>query len=193
VAALDAHQHSHLVLAAGQLDAGRRGDELQLVAVTGHLLLDGVDQFEGPVGVLPLVLRGIDPDGEELGAQIAFLRGFQIELTALQGIAQVKIFIHKALWSVGVGIDDQGGAMHRCGVLRFGWHIIGHFCWGLGADQRRDGGEQQGERKMGRRHRLGMSVYRKCREQGLGNSHFAQLHWFFAVLQLIAYFETSKA
>jgi hypothetical protein len=37
--------------------------------------------------------------------------------------------------------------------------------WGLGANQRRNGGEQQGERKIGRRHRLGMSVYRKSREK----------------------------
>jgi hypothetical protein len=35
---------------------------------------------------------------------------------------------------------------------------------GLGANQRRDGSEQKGERKMGRRHRLGMSVYPKSRE-----------------------------
>jgi hypothetical protein len=36
---------------------------------------------------------------------------------------------------------------------------------GLGANQRWNGGEQQGERKMGRIHRLGMSVYLKGREQ----------------------------
>jgi hypothetical protein len=39
---------------------------------------------------------------------------------------------------------------------------------GLGANQRRNGDEQQGERKMGRGHRLGMSVYRKSGEKGRG-------------------------
>jgi hypothetical protein len=39
----------------------------------------------------------------------------------------------------------------------------------LGVNQCWDSGEEQGEREFGRRHRLGMSVYRKSREQGIGN------------------------
>jgi hypothetical protein len=46
---------------------------------------------------------------------------------------------------------------------------MGHFGWGLGVNQRWDSGEEQSEREFGRRHRLGMSVYRRSREKGRGN------------------------
>jgi hypothetical protein len=56
------------MISMGFLDASRSSDELELVTVPGNLLFDGVDQIKSTAGVLPLVLRGIDPDGEELGA-----------------------------------------------------------------------------------------------------------------------------
>jgi hypothetical protein len=52
----------------GFLDAFRGNDKLHFVAVFGRLLLDGVDQLQGPVRILALVERGLDPDREELGA-----------------------------------------------------------------------------------------------------------------------------
>ena len=66
----------------------------------------------------PLYMSRIDPDGEELRAQIAFAGRIQVEVAAAQGIAEVKVFIHKALRGVGVGIDDQGRAMHLVGIWR---------------------------------------------------------------------------
>jgi hypothetical protein len=111
----------------------------------------------------PFVFRGFDPDGEELGAQIPLADAdSRLRLPPLQRVGKVKVLIDKALRGVGVGVDDNGGAMNRCGVLRFSWHFVGQIGWGLGANQRRDGEQQQSERDMGG-HRLGMSLYPKSR------------------------------
>jgi hypothetical protein len=66
------------------------------------------------------------------------------------------VFIHKALRGVGVGVDDEGGAMNPCGVLRFGRHVS-RGVRGLGNGKGWDGEEQQGERGTGA-HRLGVSI-----------------------------------
>jgi hypothetical protein len=55
MAALDAHERGELVSPVSVLDAGRGGDEHDLFGVPGHLLLDGVNQFEGAAGVLALI------------------------------------------------------------------------------------------------------------------------------------------
>jgi hypothetical protein len=113
VAALDAHERGELVLAMGLLDAFGRGDELDLVGMFGDLLLDGVDQLQGAAGVLALVEGGLDPDGEELGAQVALVDGVEVEVAAVERVGEVEVLIEKALRGVGVGVDDDGGENGR--------------------------------------------------------------------------------
>jgi hypothetical protein len=104
-----------------------------------------------------LVESGLDPDGEELGAEVAFADGGQIKVAAAEGVGEVKVFIHKALRGVGVGVDDEGGAMNACGAWGFWSHFEGRLRQGLGAQQGWDGEEQEGERERGA-HRLGVSI-----------------------------------
>ncbi len=77
----------------------------------GDLLLDGVDEDECAPRELALVGLGIDPDGEELRAKVALCRGFEIEVAAVERIAEVEVFIDEALGRIGVGVDDDGGAL----------------------------------------------------------------------------------
>ncbi len=60
----------------------------------------------------PLLSSGVNPDGEELRAQIALSSRFQVEVAAVERIAEIEILIDEALRRVGVGIDDDGGLLH---------------------------------------------------------------------------------
>jgi len=163
VAALNAHEGGELVVAVGLLNAGRGGDELDLVRVPRDLLLDGVDQLQGAAGVLALVLDGFDPDGEELRAQVAFVDGVEIEIAAVERIGEVKVLIDKALRGVGVGVDDDGGVMDPFGLAFWlaSWRAYRLRFGRIGAPGRR--GEQSGQGTGA--HRLGMSLYRRSRNR----------------------------
>ena len=80
-----------------------------------HLLLDGVDQDERAAREVTLVRPGIDPDGEELGAEVALFGGFEIPVAAVERIAEIEVLVDEALRRVGVGVDDDGGAFDLFG------------------------------------------------------------------------------
>ena len=67
--------------------------------------------IERAAGILALVEIGLDPDGEELRAEVAFVDGVEIELAAVERIAEVEVLIDEALRRVGMGVDDDGGAI----------------------------------------------------------------------------------
>ena len=75
MAAFNPHEGGEFVVAMGLLDAFGRGDKDDLVVMFGDLLLDSVNKVEGTAGEATLVGDGIDPDGEELGAEVAFVDG----------------------------------------------------------------------------------------------------------------------
>jgi hypothetical protein len=75
------------------------------------------------MGVLALVIRGLDPDGEEFGAQIPLVYGVEVQIATPQGLSEVEVLIDKALRGVGVAVNDEGGLMNPCGALRFGFHL----------------------------------------------------------------------
>ena len=54
------------------------------------------------------VLIGVDPDGEELCVEIAFLCGVVVEHAAVEWVGEVPVLVDEALWGVGVGVDDDG-------------------------------------------------------------------------------------
>ena len=58
----------------------------------------------------PLLGFGIDPDGEELGAEVALLRRFEVPVAAIERIGEVVVLIDKALRSIGMRVDHDGGA-----------------------------------------------------------------------------------
>jgi len=62
------------------------------------------------------VLVGVDPDGEELCAEIALLCAVVVEHAAVEGIGETPVLIDEALGSVGVGINDDGGVMNGEGI-----------------------------------------------------------------------------
>ena len=73
-------------------------------------------------GVVALVRLGLDPDGEELGAEVAFAGGFEVEVAAVERVGEVVALIDDALGRVGVGVNDDGGSLHF-----FGGKVLGHF------------------------------------------------------------------
>ena len=79
------------------------------------LLLDGVDQDESAAGKVALVGRGINPDGEKLGAEVSLFSGFEIPVAAVERIAEVVVLVDEALGCVGVRVDDDGGALDLFG------------------------------------------------------------------------------
>ena len=62
------------------------------------------------------VLVGVDPDGEELRAEVALLCAVVVEHAAVEGVGEAPVFIDEALGSVGVGVDDDGGLMDGEGI-----------------------------------------------------------------------------
>ena len=137
VAAFDSHERGDLVFAVGEFDALGRGDEHHLVLVLGHLLLDGVNQDQRPARELTLVGTGIDPDGEELGAEVSLLRGFKIPVAAVERIGKVVVLVDKTLRRVGVGVDHDGGAFDLFG-RKFCCHLRGRLGWSLCAQHGRN-------------------------------------------------------
>src|ERR1022692_1031093 len=105
------------MLAMSVFDAFRGSDKHDPAGVLGHLLLDGVDQLQGAAGVLTFVECGLDPDGEELRAEVAVVKRLQVEVAVAEWIGQVKVLINKALRRVGMGVDDQCGAMDQVSGL----------------------------------------------------------------------------
>ncbi len=115
VAALDAHQRGELVITVRGEDVGGREGHLHLVGMLRGLLVDGVDQFQRAFGILALVEIGLDPDGEELRAEIALFGGVEVHLATVEGHGEVVVFVDEALRRVGVGVDDDGLLMDLSG------------------------------------------------------------------------------
>ena len=100
------------------------GAERELVRSFANLLESAVDEFEGAAGGgVGGVLAGVDPDGEELGVEVALLCGVVVEHAAVERVGEVPVLVDEALGGVGVGVDDDGGVM--------GGERIGHICWNV--------------------------------------------------------------
>ncbi len=98
----------------------------------------GIDEFEGAAGgCVGGVLVGVDPDGEELGVEVALLCGVVVEHAAVEGVGEAPVLVDEALWGVGVSIDDDGGVVDGCG--------IGHR--ELYSFMREENGEYQSDRR----------------------------------------------
>ena len=104
VAAFNSHERGELVVAMSFFDARRCGDELNLIGVSGDLLLDRVDQLEGAAGILAFIELGLDPDGKELGAEVALVDGVEVEISFAARIGEIEVLVKEALGRVGVGI-----------------------------------------------------------------------------------------
>ena len=85
--------------------------ELHLVRVAAELLVDSVDEGEGAVGESALPLRGFDPDGEELSGEVSGLGGGEVEVASREFGGEVPRLVGEALGGVGVGVEDEGGAV----------------------------------------------------------------------------------
>ena len=79
----------------------------------GRLLVDRIDQIERVPGVAALIGLGLDPDREELRAEISALRLVEADVAEVVGIGRsdVEAFIEKTLRCIGVGVDDQRGVV----------------------------------------------------------------------------------
>ncbi len=120
VATFDPHECCKFVISMGLLDAFGRGDKLDLVVVFGGLLFDGVNKFQSAMCVLAFVESGLNPDGEEFGAQVSLLDGSEVEIARTERVGQIEVLVEKTLRGIGVCVDDDGGLMDPFGVLLFG-------------------------------------------------------------------------
>src|SRR5262249_3294589 len=83
--------------------------EGELVGRAAYLLEGGIDQLEGAACTsVRGVLRGVDPDGEELRVEVALLRGLVVEHAGAERVREVPLVVDEALRRVCVGIDDDG-------------------------------------------------------------------------------------
>ena len=76
-----------------------------------RLLVDRIDQIERVLREVALIGLRVDPDGEELRAQIAAPGFVEADVADVFGIgrADVEAFVEKALRRIGMGVDDDGG------------------------------------------------------------------------------------
>src|SRR6266571_7172952 len=82
------------------------------------LLIHGVNQRQGAMSKMARVFR-LHPDGEELGAQVPLPDLLQVHVPFAHGSyrAEVEVFVQKALGSIGVSVDDDGGILNGSGLL----------------------------------------------------------------------------
>jgi len=74
----------------------------------------------------------------------------------MERVGEVEVLVEKALRGIGVGIDDEGGAVNPFGAWRFGRHFRGIYRRVLGDQER--GREKQKNGNNAGGHRLGESV-----------------------------------
>ena len=80
-----------------------------------NLLEDSVEEFESAVGVAVTPLRGFSPESKEGAGEVALASGLEVEGAAVERGGEVPGFIDKALRSVDVGVQDEGGLMDCAG------------------------------------------------------------------------------
>ena len=90
--------------------------------MAGYLPGDGVEEFKGALGMeVRRVLGGVDPEGEELGGEVAGAGGFKVYRACAQRAGdEVPGLVEHALWGVGVAVDDESFGVEG-GVS---WHVF---------------------------------------------------------------------
>ena len=91
---------------SGQDVLGAEGHH-HFVGMAARLLVHGVDHVERALDLLPLVNLGIDPDGPELGAEVAGLDLVEVHVAFAGVLREVEVLVHKTAGRVGMGIDDK--------------------------------------------------------------------------------------
>src|SRR5438132_12651457 len=95
--------------------------------MTGGLLVDRINQIERVLGEVALVSCRLDPDGKELGAQVAGAGFIETDVAVVVGIdgTDVVVFVEERLRRVsvrvypdgrivdGVGAGANGGGLRR--------------------------------------------------------------------------------
>ena len=101
-----------------------------------RLLVHAVNQVHGALGIMALEFR-LNPDGEELRSQIALLDLVEIDVAFgyRRVLAQIEVFVEKALGRVGMRINDQGRLVDGQGWIslrpRYGRGLGGFLMWRL--------------------------------------------------------------
>src|SRR5579872_5545221 len=121
VPALDTHTSSQFVLTVGVLDISDGEGHHHAIRVPCRLLVDRVDEIECVFGETPLIDLRVYPDREEFGSQVSALRLVEADMAVVIWIRRtdIEIFIEKALWRIGVRVDDEGRIVDGAG---FGAH-----------------------------------------------------------------------
>lgn len=92
-----------------------------------QLRMDGVEELAGALGGLAWEAARVGPDGEELRGEMALPGCFKIEVAAGERAGQVVVVVEEALGRVGMGIDDEGGAVQGgSGRRQVCCHDAGH-------------------------------------------------------------------
>src|ERR1700722_5923013 len=98
-------------------------------------------------GETPLIGLWFHPDGKEFGAQISTPGFVEADVAEIFGIGRsnVETFVQKPLRRIGVGVDDEGGAVNLA-RSRADDHVRpgSRFFWSL---RRSQSGDQYEDRK----------------------------------------------
>src|SRR4051794_14575847 len=87
------------------------------IGMSERLLVDRVDHIERAFRVAGSDPR-INPDGKELGSEIALLNLTKIKVSTGDGSvgSEIETFIHEAPRSVSVSVDDERGVVNSARV-----------------------------------------------------------------------------
>ncbi len=124
VAAFDPEQHAELFGGVRCENVRRRQAERELVWMPGDLIEYCVKQRAGAarVGVRGM-FGGVDPQGEELGGEVACAGGVEVQHAGAERSGEVPAVVEEALRGVGVAVDNDGGGVNAGGV---GHTVVGH-------------------------------------------------------------------
>ena len=114
--AFNAEQRGELVLAMrGENVLGAEGHH-HLVGMPARLLIHRIDHIERALGLVTFVRAGLDPDGEELRAQVAGLDLAEVQVAGAGVLREIEVLVDKAARRVGMRVDDDGGVVNMASL-----------------------------------------------------------------------------
>src|SRR2546427_12258918 len=118
VTAFNSHERGKFLVFVGTRDISDRERHYHAIRMPGGLLVDRIDEIERVLGEVALIGCGFDPDGKELGAQVAGAGFIEPDVTAVVGVGgtDVIIFVEEPLRCVSVCVYDDGRIVNGFGA-----------------------------------------------------------------------------
>src|SRR5215472_6552799 len=80
----------------------------------GGLLINRINEIQRAPSIVALELFGLNPNGKKFCTQVAASGFGEINMTVIAGrwTRHIEIFVEQALRGIGVGVNNDGGAMN---------------------------------------------------------------------------------